>query len=161
MRSYRLEGLARNCPRDKFYAWYTDFGSEDPEIIDRYKQATSGKMLTRRLISREGNRLQVETVYDFMGRKIKGEIDITLTPENYTYTAVIVVANMFEDHRNYQFTETPEGTKITTQGVYRARSLIMKIADTLGLLKPIYVKDSQGITDALCRAAEVELAKSS
>lgn len=158
MKSYRLEGLARNCPRDKFYAWYTDFASEDPEIIERHKKPTSGKMLSRKLISREGNKLRVETVYQFFGRKMRGDMDIVLSPRDFTYKAVVVVARMFEDHRSYRFLETVEGTKVVMEGSYRAKSPGMKLFDALGLLKSMYVKDSKGVTDALCRAAEIELA---
>lgn len=159
MKSYRLEGLARNCPRDKFYAWYTDFSSEDPEIIDRHKEPTSGRMLSRKLVSRDGNKLRVETVYQFFGRKMKGDMEIVLSPHDFTYKAFVVVAGMFEDHRSYHFFETPEGTKVVMEGSYRAKSLGMKVFDTFGLLKSMYVKDSKGVTDALCRAAEIELAR--
>ena len=155
---YRLEGLARNCPRVKFYAWYTDFSSDDPEIIDRHKQPTSGKMLSRKLISRDGNRLRVETVYQFFGRRMKGDMDILLSPHDFTYKAVVVVADMFEDYRSYRFLETPEGTGVVMDGSYRGRSLGLKLFDALGLFKSMYVKDSQGVTNALCRAAEIELA---
>ena len=158
MKSYRLEGLARNCPRDKFYAWYTDFASEDPEIIARHKEPTSGRMLTRKLVSRDGNKLRVETVYQFFGRKMRGDMDIVLSPDDFTYKAVVVVAGMFEDHRSYHFLETPEGTRVVMDGSYRARGLGMKVFDALGLLKSMYVKDSKGVTDALCKAAEIELA---
>ncbi|MFQ5998875.1 MAG: hypothetical protein ACE5KO_06170 [Candidatus Bathyarchaeia archaeon] len=158
MTRYSFEGLAKRCPQDKLYAWYTDFTPEDADILrNNLQKRVSLQPVSRKLVTKEGNHVKIESLYRSKKRELKLHQNILLSPPTFTYEAETAVPKIATDQRKYTFIETPEGTKVTVDGEYKMLNVGLKIADAFGLVKRRFVNESQEIMQAFLRAAEDEI----
>ena len=132
MGHYSIKTLVRGVSRDKLFQWYTDYSPEDVEII---KRRGNGSLASRK-VTKEGDKILVESEVLFRGKPRKLYFDITaINPETYTYD-VKLTSPGFESHRHYTFTEVPgEGTMMRFDEDYRVTGTAYKILDALGILK--------------------------
>lgn len=146
--------IAKGVPRDKLFQWYTDFSPEDVDII---KRRGDGSLLSR-VVTRDGNKLHIESeVRGMRGKPMRIIDDAVVHPDDYTYDIHISVPGMMEADRHYNFTQVPEGTRISFEDHFHATGGMTKIMSALGLLKWGMAKGSKDTLHAFVAEAEDQL----
>ncbi len=162
---FAIEGVARNVGRNDLWAWYTDFGPPDVEIVNREVPDPRARM-TRRDAVCEGQALHVEQTMELRGRPYPMHLDITLHPDRFAYDAVVLTRDprgrpLLKESRHYMFSEIPEGTKVHADVAIQETHGPMKLLSAVGITTRMLRQGSQRFMDGLLRAAEKELGKKS
>ncbi len=148
--------VARGVSREKLFEWYTDFSPEDVDII---KRRGDGRLLSRK-VTREGNKLHIESEMRGMGGKPMRIIDDAVVhPDDYSYDIHISIPGMLEADRHYTFTQVPEGAGISFEDDYRATGGLAKAFKALGLLKGFWAKGSRDQLQAFVAEAEDQIGR--
>src|SRR2546422_11740558 len=87
MARYSIEGVARGIAIKRLWDWYTDFRSDDVEIINQEAPNVAG-VYENRQVRRDGDRISLDQVVSYGGRKFPATIDISLHPAGFTYDPV-------------------------------------------------------------------------
>ncbi len=147
---FRVEGLARGVPLSKLFEFYTDYSSEDVEIMRKHGM----NMALERVSKREGNHVIVDTSARLMGMTKNMRYDILLHPEGSWYEMDIEIEDFVKSHRSYKFESVPDGTKITIEDEFEPRSLLASMMSILGMLKTRLVSDTRRTMNAFIAEAE-------
>jgi hypothetical protein len=152
---WTLEKMAKGVPAGQLFQWWTDFSSEDPEILK--KRGVNN--LASRQATREGNTVHVENdTIAPMGRHIKFVFDAYLHPESLSFETKGGVPGMVQETTHYTFTEVPGvGTKISVEQSYTPLRTSFKILDALGIAKRMARRTVNQHANALIAEAQEKL----
>lgn len=158
MGHWKLEKMAKGVPAQQLFQWWTDFSSEDPEIL---KKRGINNVASRQA-TREGNKVHVESDTIVMGRHINFVFDAYLHPETLSSETKGGIPGMVEETTHYTFTEIPGvGTKISVEQSYTPLRTSFKILDALGIAKRMARRTVNQHSNALIAEAQEKLAPAS
>ncbi len=146
MGHWSLEMTARGVTRDRLFPWFTDFSPEDVGIA----KGNGVDLLLSRQVTREGNRVHVESEVLSRGKPTKYLFDAILHPETYSYDVKgSSPGNTKEDNRRYTFTDVPGiGTTVRVDCNFKMIGTGYKLADALGLV----TREMKGLEERLMGA---------
>ncbi len=161
MARYSIEGVARGVGIKRLWDWYTDFRSDDVEIINHEAPNVAG-VYENRQVRRDGDRIFLDQVVSYGGRKFPVTIDISLHPAGFTYDTVHRVRTakgrpMMTDRRHYAFDEVVEGARVHAECVIDEVHGAAKVLNLFGVVTRMARNGSQEVMDAFMRGAEKEL----
>ncbi len=131
---------------------YTDFRSDDPQILEREGAWDRRARFLYRNVTKEGDRIHIDQAAQWRKRKFEISTDITLHPENMTYDAVVEAKGFMRDTRHYVFTQSPDGAKV------EASVVALPLTFMARLFGGIARRGTQQAMDGYLRAAQKELA---
>lgn len=146
--------MASALPRDKLFAWYTDFSESDSELSQKYG---NGSLLARSVRRTDDGHIICEQRLKIGRMEIPGQIRVTLHPENYTYEAELHFGNLVEQKRLYEFREKDGGTLVHVKVDYTPKARFIKLLNAIGMYKRIDLKESRRTMAGYFKAAEAEL----
>ena len=146
--------MASKLPREKLFAWYTDFSEKDSELSHKYG---SGSLLARSVRHTDDGHIICEQRLKIGRMEIPGQIRITLHPENFTYEAELDFGNLVSQQRLYAFREHGGGTMLHVKVDYTPKAPLIKFLNAIGMYKRIDHKESRRTMDGYFKAAEAEL----
>ncbi len=152
MSNYTIVGEAKGVKVQELWRWYTDFRSDDSEILDREGVDMRGAKTLYRNVTKEGDQVHIDQAVQWRKRRIEMSLDITLHPENLTYDVVGGVKGLLHETRHYAFTQSPNGADVGATVVSQPLSLLGRLIGSMAR------KGSQQTMDAYVRAAQKELA---
>ena len=153
-----FEKMAKGLPAAQFFEWWTDFSSEDPEILG--KRGVKG--FVSRRVTREGNNIHVETEMLAMVKPISFLMDVVIHPESLTFETKGRTPGVAEETTVWTFTDVPSmGTKISAEQSYTLLKRYLKVLDALGLVKVMGKRTLGKHADAFIAEAQEKLASSS
>ncbi len=157
--TFTIDGVAKGVTAKDFHEWYTDFRSDDPELIKEIGERQPIRVLERK-VTRDGNRLLVDQRLDFRGRPVFMRGEMVVHPEDYTYDIASTSTGAFrmKDTRHYTFREVPGGAEVRADCELSDFQGAVQLVAALGLVRKSAQKKSQEVLEAYCRAAERELA---
>src|SRR2546425_4704654 len=109
MSNYTIVGEAKGVKVQELWRWYTDFRSDDSEILDREGVDMRGAKTLYRNVTKEGDQVHIDQAVQWRKRRIEMSLDITLHPENLTYDVVGGVKGLLHETRHYTFTQSRMG----------------------------------------------------
>jgi hypothetical protein len=131
MGHFSLEKTVRGVPRKKLFEWFTDFSSEDVDIVKRRGAA----LLINRQAKKEGNNVHVENEVLSRGKNMKYSFDAELHPESFYYETRGGTPDMVEDKRRYTFEDSAGvGTKGRGDADYKLLRGGLRFLDAFGLV---------------------------
>ncbi len=149
MSKYTLGGETKGAQVRDLWGWYTDFRSDDPQILER--EGVRGARSLYRNVTTEGNRVHIDQAMQAGRRKVEMSLDITLHPENMTYDVMGEMKGFMRDTRHYAFTQSPEGAKVEADVVAQPLTFAARLFG--GAVR----RGSQQVMDGYLRAAQKEL----
>ena len=161
MAGYLIDGIARGVGLEDLWAWYTDFRSDDVEIVNREAPRVAG-VFENRKVTRSGNKVWVQHIVHYGGRRFPASLEITLHPERYEYEVSIDVRTgggrpMVKEKRRYAFSAIPGGTRISAECQFEEIRGAARLMEALHLFTRMARKGSQEVMDAFMLGAEAEL----
>lgn len=145
---------AHGVTKDKLFEWFTDFSSEDVDII---KRRGKGGLLSV-VATRDGNKIHVENVLrGIRGKPVKAIFDVVLHPEEYTYDVHVSVMGLAEGDQRFIFTQESEGTRVAYEGNYRTKGSLARFLAAIGILNRLVAKDGREGLNAYLAEAEAQL----
>lgn len=151
---YTIKGEAKGVQVQELWRWYTDFRSDDPQILEREGVRMGGLRTLYRKVTKEGDRIHIDQAIQRGKRQFEMSFDITLHPENMTYDVVIEAKRFLRDTRHYVFTQSQDGAEVEMSGVALPLTFMARLL--LPLLRPR--RGAQRVMDGYLRAAQKELA---
>jgi hypothetical protein len=146
--------MASPLPRDKLFAWYTDFSEHDSELSKKY---ANGSLLARSVRHTDDGHIICEQRLKIGRTEIPGQIRITLHPEAFNYDAELEFGNLVTQKRLYEFLEKDGGTVLHVKVDYTPKSRLIKFLNVIGVYKRIDLKESRRTMAGYFKAAEAEL----
>jgi len=161
MARYSIEGVARGIAIERLWDWYTDFRSDDVEIIDQEAPNVAG-VFENRQVRRDGDQISIDQVVSYGGRKFPVSVEISLHPKEFRYATVHRVRTakgrpMMTERRQYTFARVAEATRVHAECVIEEVHGAAKLFNVFGLVTRMARKGSQEVMDAFMRGAEKEL----
>ena len=141
-------------PRDKLYAWYTDFSEQDSELSQKYG---NGTLLARHVRRTDDGHIICEQRLKIGRLEIPGQIRVLLHPENFTYDAELDFGNIVHQNRQYIFLEKDGHTLVRVKVEYTPKAWFVKALNAVGMYKRIDLRESRRTMDGYFKAAEAEI----
>jgi hypothetical protein len=101
-------------PVEAAYEWWTSFSDDDGE--------EGGPLISRHVLGREGNRILIEDVYEYLGRRLRlrGRVELR-PPDSYV---VELDGRSVNIRLHYMFSPVVEGTQLVVLGDLTGKGLL-------------------------------------
>jgi hypothetical protein len=146
--------MASPLPREKLFAWYTDFSEEDSELSKTY---ANGSLLARSVRHTDDGHIICEQRMKIGRMEMPGQARIVLHPGEFNYDAELEIGNLVTQKRLYEFLEKDGGTVLHVKVDYTPKAMFVKFLDAIGMYKRIDRKESLRTMAGYFKAAEAEL----
>ncbi len=153
MGHFTIEESCR-VPRDRLFAWYTDFSGRDADLIRRFGD---GSLIERKVERVDERHVVLHQRLRVLGRTVPATIRVETHPEEFAYDAHLDFGGMASQDRRYSFREEDGRTVLHMEVEYRAHSRLVKLMDFVGYLRRLDMKESRRTTQSYLRAAEAAL----
>lgn len=153
MGRFTIEERCR-VPRDRLFAWYTDFSGQDADLIRRFG---NGSLVERSVERLDDRHVVLRQRLKVLGRTIPTTVRIETRPQEFAYEAHLDFGALASQDRRYTFLERGGGTVLHMEVEYTARSRLVRFLDRIGFLRRLDMRESRRTTVSYLRAAEAEL----